>query len=252
MAPINTPNGNKVEEIVLPDGDTATEVIAPDGSAVFSAPPGTGMFQSPVYQYLISEYTGSDGDSPFDLPEVIAGNDATAVNSPAYVEDKSGFSASEYDGTDDAHEFTDPENALPTGAGAISVAALIYLNNQGGGVVGYGGAQNNNLDSFVLLTDPLEINVFFGNSITGSTTVPTGQWVTVGCRLDSNGNGDVFFDGNTDGSGSTTVDFTDTSGRIASTTNNSSYLDGFVADVVVSNVSEPKSAFSDYHQSRLG
>jgi hypothetical protein len=57
MAPINTPNGNEVSEIILPNGNTASEVIAPDGTQVFGATPDS----------VVSRPNDDSSDSRSDL-----------------------------------------------------------------------------------------------------------------------------------------------------------------------------------------
>ena len=39
MAPIYTPDGTEVSEVVLPDGSTASEVVGPDGNTLASFGP---------------------------------------------------------------------------------------------------------------------------------------------------------------------------------------------------------------------
>jgi hypothetical protein len=91
MAPINTPNGNEVSEIVLPNGNTASEVIAPDGSTVFSAIPDSAIHQWPFSQ--------GSGSTAYDD---IGSNDGSITGatwqSDSYAE--GGYELS-FDGTDD-------------------------------------------------------------------------------------------------------------------------------------------------------
>jgi len=90
MAPINTPNGNEVSEIVLPNGNPASEVIAPDGTQVFGAIPDSvvdnfedadanprGVYES---NDTISDfYTGDTGS--FDRTTSNAVEGSTALKS---------------------------------------------------------------------------------------------------------------------------------------------------------------------------
>ena len=76
MAPIVTPDGTEVEEVILPDGSEASEVIAPDGTVVFDAIPDNvvayGGRDDNTYVHDVS-----DGSLVQTLTE--AGNDVRAV-----------------------------------------------------------------------------------------------------------------------------------------------------------------------------
>ena len=74
MAPIFTPDGAEVEEVILPDGSAAAEVIAPDGTVVFDGIPddrihqweyteGAGTETADVIGSLDLDYTGLDWGS---------------------------------------------------------------------------------------------------------------------------------------------------------------------------------------------
>jgi len=108
MAPIFTPDGAEVSEVILPDGASASAVIAPDGSAVFSAIPDSDLTQYTVTQldaaslsvssasaYSVGDIGANDRDriykqyagklSPFRISFTLDVTSATADNAHFHI-----------------------------------------------------------------------------------------------------------------------------------------------------------------------
>jgi len=87
---------------------------------------------------------------------------------------------------------------------------------------------------------------------TATATYSTGSWITVGGKLDADGSA-AAFGGN---KGTTTVsslNLQDQSQSFAyQAINNSSYFDGFIYEILLSNGFEADQNSSDYHTDRLG
>ena len=220
---------------------------------VGAAIPDSGMFQSPIYQFWAGAYEGSDQDSPFDYPEVLAElPDATAAGAPIFNSDQAGFAAGEYDGVDDGHDIS-PDAQLPTGDDPWTLVALVYVRDGSGsnGAIGWG---NNAVDESMLLRvrdGDAEQNVW-GQNLIGDS-VPTEDWVSLAGTYDGS-TLEVLSQGSLDNSTSLSdLNIQDENHSLAyRSANNDAFLDGFVAEVIVSDVAEPEQAFSDYHQDRLG
>ena len=216
-----------------------------------SAIPDSQMFQSPVYQFWAGVYGGNDGDSPFDFPESLEGNDAVAQDSPKFVEDLDGFSASEYDGSG-GHRYSDDDNFVGEGQQAVSFASLVYYPDlDDGAIAGYGNRDSEE-DSLLLRysSGGIEINVFFGDDVQATADVPENEWVTIGASIDLSSNVDLYFNGDNIGSGSTNHSFDGAVGWIGES-DGSVNLTGNIAELVVSNEAEADSSFADYHTDRL-
>ena len=84
MAPIVTPDGTEVEEVILPDGSEAVEVIAPDGTVVFEGPiPDSGEDHQYVADGFDDPWLDRIGDADmqvFGLSASTFGNGETSVS----------------------------------------------------------------------------------------------------------------------------------------------------------------------------
>ena len=100
MAPIFTPDGTEVEEVILPDGSEASEVIAPDGTVVFEdAIPDSEADQKLVHRWVLDDVNGMVEDS-------IANADGTNNGVTSVSGDWAGGSAGDGDGVGDYIETT--------------------------------------------------------------------------------------------------------------------------------------------------
>jgi len=219
-----------------------------------SAIPDSGMFQSPIYQFWAGEADESDGTSGFGFPEVLAGlSDASASGGPIYREDQAGFAAGEYDGVDDGHDFT-PDADLPTGDDPWSFAALAYIRDGSGtnGIVGWGASGADDQSMLLRVNGGDAEQIVWGTAVTGDP-VPTGEWITLGGTYDGS-TMEVLSQGSLDNSTSISgLNIQDQDHALAyRPSNNDAFLDGFLSEVIVSDVAETESAFSDFHNDRLG
>lgn len=232
-------------------------VVSSSGVAqtILSSTPDTSMFQSPIYQFWAGDYGGSDGDSPVPFPEVLAGlSDASAAGGPTYNADYNGLEVIDYDGTDDAHDWT-ADGQLPTASDAqVSIFVVFYTttNSSFQRLSGYGtddvGATLYNDGSYALQTGG-------GNDVTGGS-YPTNQLDTMGITYDV-GTGDVEVYGGGSSTavatGSTSAALGDSNhGHARRASNNDLYLSGGIAEIVYCDVLESGSAYADFHTDRLG
>jgi hypothetical protein len=74
--PIFTPDGSKVNEIVLPDGEKASEVVAPDGSVVFEDPIRRSGIIDSFEDGNLDEYTLTRGGASIVSSPVFDGSKA--------------------------------------------------------------------------------------------------------------------------------------------------------------------------------
>ena len=216
--------------------------------------PDSGMFQSLIYQYWAGAYNGTDGDSPFNLPEVLTDSTATAVGAPVFRADQAGFAAAEYDGTDDGHDALTGQ--LPTGAVSVSFAALVYVPTaHTGRVFAYGDGSDGGSALMAVRDDNTVEATVPGGSYSFATggSYPTGEWMTIGASFDTD-TADAVLNGSfvaTDGGSQYNIS-NQSAGIAYSGFDTSFWFDGFVSEVVISNAAEPEQAFSDYHTNRLG
>lgn len=244
--------------------------MAPIGSALRTvsseawrdAIPDSGVFQSPIYQFWAGEIEASDGTSPVDFPEVLGGlSDATAVGGPTYRNNQSGFETAEYDGTEDAHDFT-ADSQMPTGNSEVSVACLIYIDSfpsSGASNIFWfgteqGGTENDALDLRLISSGSIEWNIWGDPSPISWSGASAGGWITVGGSYGgSDGGLTIYGNGSSIESGSAGADIVGPDGSIGYRyTSGDRHGDIFVAEVVVSDTEEPAQSFSDYHSDRLG
>lgn len=217
--------------------------------------PDSGMFQSPIYQFWAGGLDETDGTGSVPYPEVLADlPDATAVGGPIYRADQSGFEAVEYDGVDDGHDWS-PDSNIPTGSDSFSWAALAYLqdtdnNNQ---FIGYGDFFNAGESNLLNTTgENLRHDLGGGESLSGGSTLPTGEFITVGVSYDGSTR-TLYFNGSQDGSDNPpTPSVTDEMHTIGYRSNGSLYTDGFITEIILSDSAESDTAYSDYHNDRLG
>jgi hypothetical protein len=221
------------------------------------------MFQSPVYRFFAGTADESDGTSGFGYPEELADlSDATAVGDPIFqtnVSDGNGdsFAAGEYDGVDDGHNYAS-DSLLPTGSEPFTIAALCFVQSGTGthriANWGNGNSGNGTGDGVGLrLRDgSAEISCFnVGKISTGSNL--EGEWITVAGTVDTNSDVTVYENGGNSATGSLNYNLSQSQeslgyNRRAST----DHLDGYIAEVIISDVEESNSAISDYHTDRLG
>ena len=250
MAPIRKGDGTPLE---IPG---VSEVRAGDGRVFFEgdAIPDIGMFQSPIYQFWPGEYEGDDGDSPFELPEVLAGlADASAEGDPTYREDFNGFETADLDGTDDAFEW-DPDSQIPLGDDPHSIVALFYPRDDSSGdqnIIGWGTDNADEITEFRIRDGNINHHVWEGDVSGGS--INTNEWNTAGLSYDGNTT-ELYLNGSfsndRDFGSLSVVDQNHAIGFRSFRTEN--YLDAGVAEIIVSDVAEPASTFNDFHEDRLG
>lgn len=259
---VNTPYPVKVDgDFVYTLTANGADVtgIQVNGQAVLGAPviPDSGMFQSPLYQYtVVAGLNAADGGTASNWTEQLAGaGDATAVGSPIYRSDQSGFEAVEYDGADDGHNFAS-DGQLPTGADPVSVAMTVYVKTlkDFNCIFSYGNS-NAGGAAQLLLNSSGEVRPDLpGEGYNSGGSFSTGNWITVGASFsDSQLTG--FLNGSqvvTD----TPVDplnLTDENRSLAYRANNSDFFsDIYIYDAVICAADESEQAFSDYHTDRLG
>ena len=120
MAPIFTPDGTEVEEVILPDGSEAFEVIAPDGTVVFEGIPDSD------HQWLWDEGQGES------LVDNIGDADATREGA-TWSEDTNAVGGwwLEFDGSDN---YVDLPIIDELDGGQFSIAITVYTDtiNQDG------------------------------------------------------------------------------------------------------------------------
>lgn len=252
--PINI-DGTQVNGITI-DGTNVSEVTV-DGDVVFSvsAIPDTSMFSSPIYQWTVTEgLSVSDGQTADNWTEQLAGiGDATAVDTPTYRSDTSGRASVDYDGTNDAHNFS-PDNALPTGSEPVSLAATVYLrSDHPGTILSYGDGSDGLELKFGVRSGGTFFNSF-GNVIDiRAGDHPLDQWITLGYSTDNSDSAEAYINGSsvgTDTPGS--MNLQDTNHGIGYRRNNATaYLDGYIYDVVLCDAEESDQAFTDYSNNRI-
>jgi len=225
--------------------------------AEVSAIPDNSMFQDPIYQFWGGLIDSSDGESPVDYPEGLAGlADASAVGSPTYRADQNGFAAVEYDpddGDDDGHDWT-PDSQLPTGGSAVSGVMLVYLDSsQDHALLSWGSSNSGEGFHFGVDSNNNPILALFGLSNTfGSTSASTGQWITLGFTL-SDGSTEIYLNGVSDATGSQSVNIQDDNHSIGYRRPiGDLHSDAFIAELIICAGDESEQAFSDYHSNRLG
>lgn len=236
------------------DGSRQFPSLHTISSQLYPPIPDNGMFQSPIYQYWAGSYRGSDGDSGFAYPEVVTGSSASNVGGPTFRIDQSGFSAAEYDGSNDGHDAL--TGALPTGAVQVSFAALVYVpSSHTGRVFAYGSGNNGESILLGVRNDNTVEATVLGSSYSFATggTYPTGEWMTIGASFDTD-TADAVLNGAfvATNSGNNYNISNQTAGIGYSGFESSFWFNGYVAEVIVSNASEPEQAFNDYHNDRLG
>ena len=224
--------------------------------------PDSDIFQNPIYRFGYWEVNESDGTSPFDLPEVIAGlSDATAVGGPTYNTDQEGTAAGEYDGVDDGHDVS-ADSQHPSGNEDISVAALVYPRNatdeQNIYTYGDSGEPGIRIESGIIDGEVSMGGVGSGFPLAQGGTVPTDEWITMGGLTDSNTaemsavlNGSFVATDSNDES-----DVTDDNHSIAYNASiDGSYANVFIGDMIICDGTESEAAFQEYHDEwmqRLG
>jgi len=227
------------------DGPTATISAA-------TAIPDSGMFQSPIYQWSVTQLSGVNDGDIIDFPEVLGGlSDATAVNDPVYRSDQGGYPAVEYGGSNDGHDWS-PDSQFPTGTEPFSVAVTMWLQGSDEETMYNVGNITTNAGNAIALSvrsGNLEW-VGEGDNLVGSS-IPTGQLVTVGARSDGS-NRKIYNNGSPDGNDSVSVNLDSVAHALGYRRGrDTGYLDGFLIDVIVCDVSESDQAFSDYHDDRV-
>lgn len=231
-------------------GGTTDFQLTFDSAQFVSGMPGTGMFQSPIYQFWAGGYDGSGGDNaPF--PEVLSSlSDATISNGdPVYRPDyqSTGNPALEYDGAsdgdEDGHSVTADSN-FPSSGGSISVFATFYATSADGGIFKFGS------DPAVmsLISGEYGIENGGGNSVTVGT-VATDTVTTMGVTYDdSTGNAEVFADNSDLIDGSTSLSFASDL-EIGRRAGIRPYSGGLI-DIVVCDTIETFSSYQSYHSDR--
>jgi len=180
MAPIFTPDGAEVSEVILPDGATASEVVAPDGSTVFSAIPDSGTNQW--------KHSAGSGTT---LSDSIGNINGTINGATWQTGVGAGNAYLDYDGVDD---FTD--------LGSASQTAFKHFTEQGQGTwfmwinpdsVSSGQVAGNSfaltVTGFGVRLDSGQLDVFVGNgsdAISRATggSISTGSWQPVAFTMD--------------------------------------------------------------------
>jgi len=232
-----------------------------DGSEI-SAIPDVGVWDSPIYQWTAQAGIGvNDGDEASNWEDQLARITATAVGSPTYRENQSGFEAVEYgsDGGEDGHNWSS-NNSLPTGDDARSVVCLVYHPSISGTQTstGFGDMSGDGTEFYLR---PVDSGGSPKAQLRGSdfdfkanTTLTADEWQTVGLRYDGSGEATIFVNGNNDASNTfsqlSTPDANHSIGYERDGPNN--YYDGFIAEILWSDIAETDQAFSDYHNDRLG
>jgi hypothetical protein len=172
MAPINTPNGNEVSEIVLPNGNPASEVIAPDGTQVFGAIPDSGD-----HQWYVDEGSGATlNDSVGSVSATI--NGATWEADSAAV----GGQRLSHDGIDDYWE-TDSSLQLDSATifGWVRPADFTSFSNQ---FASWGSDINGSGSGFYIDTEDTEgeILVAANDNDNGSVQISNVPFVNINER----------------------------------------------------------------------
>lgn len=212
---------------------------------VTSAIPDVSMFQSPIYQWYAGSYGGFEGDVP-PFPEELGGlSDATASGGPTYQENyqSTGKDMIEYDGTDDFHDA--PVDSQFGNSSQFSVFVTYYaLDTNDMSFVGGGGSP------FELgyFSSNYHFGSFDGNSLTGGTPSANVIDTMGGTYDDSDGSIVLYANGSQITSGSSTIVIDTTNWTLGE--EGGRYTDGGIFEVVVSDVVESSTAYSDYHSDR--
>ena len=243
MAPIRKGDGTPLE---IPG---VSEVRSGDGRVFFDAIPDSGMFQDPIYQWW-----GAAGVDNTDWTDQLAEITASAVGSPNNQE-IDGFEAWDYDGVDDAHNWSS-DSQFPTGGEDVSVAALVQLKDASDRhtITWWGDDNNHERIQFRFDDANVEAAIRGEPFASGSTTVSTNEYVTVGFSLSNDPDLRVYLNGSEDASATDgDVNVQDTNHAIGyDRANSSDFGEINVAEVIVSSAQETEQAFSDYHNDRLG
>ena len=232
-------------------------------SVGIAAIPDTEMFDSPILQFWSGNGIGvSDGEfvNQWDdsLDDLTASAETTDDN--ILREDKSGEPAVEI-GDDGGFNFTPTD--FPSGNEPFSVAVLIWMDavedNQ---TIAQQGADNpDELWSFRVRDGNLQSFIFGDSAQEGSTTVPTGQFITAGFVYDPDkteySNDEILLlngsvDASRDTSQNPNIDDNNHSFGWGQARDDPALKDGFVVETLYSNAPESEQAFSDYHEDRIG
>ena len=207
-----------------------------------------------LYRWNGVEIGVSDGTSPFNWPESIAGlDDADAIGEPTFRSDQGGVPASEYDGTDDAHGAT-PNGNAPEGSEDISVFVTAWFNSIDDHAV-FDESGNDSEGFHLGIRDDGDVIVVAegGANPTAGVSVDTGEWVTLGVSFNaSNNDGEAFYNGSGGGRESgTDIDLSGSLYEFARRRGSEWYHDGYLFDVTVADADEPESVHSDYHNNMM-
>ena len=224
-----------------------------DGSEV-RAIPDTSMLQSPIYQFWAGGLDVADGTTGVTIPEQIAGlSDPTPQNSPTFRADQSGFAAVDYHAQDNDYHTWEPDANLPTGDSPYTVLCTVYFkdNDSTDNLGGWGNDGSTDQSTRFRNSNGTPEAFIWGSVAEGSSTVPTGQWTTLGMRYDQS-NLDVIFAGAQDGSTSVTgANIQDQDHTIAANHGGGNAANVFLYEWIVSDTAESDTEISEYHNDRI-
>jgi len=225
-------------------------------AGTFSAIPDTSMFQSPIYQWYAGLIDASDGTSPIDYPEGLAGlNDATAVGSPTFRESDLSKPAVEYDpndGDNDGHDWT-PDSDLPTGDSQFSIFGLVQVPSDNTAMLTTWGNDSTDESAFLRTNgDGTVQGGHWANNVKTSGTITTGTLQTIGVSYDQSQtqvgiNGS--FDNSISQSGANVQNQNHSLGYRG--IRNDQYFDGYIVEAIVCDVGESDTVFTNYHNDRI-
>jgi len=233
------------------DGQDVQEITV-DGQTVFIASRDISMFSSPIIRFDAEAVTAPNNTSPVDFPETLGGtSDATPVDNPIFRANQSGKPAIEYDGSDDGHNWTASGN-VPTANDSFSWAVLIYLNGPESQIVSFGNNSNNEKNAFVTVSGGNEFrHFFFNNDLDSGSNIPLSQWITLGISYDGTTR-EMFVNGSLVNSDTpSTPNVQDTNGAIGYLPGIGQTLDGYISEIILSDVAESASSFSSYDNDRI-
>jgi hypothetical protein len=237
--------------------------ITVDGDEVYAAPPfDISMFDSPVHHFDARAMQAADGTVGLNFPETISGlADATPIGSPTYHADVNGFPAFEYDGNTDYHEWQiGPET--PVGSEYFTIAALFKPAGDGGDVWSFGNTNTGEANILSVASNAFATifeHDFYNDKFLILPTIMAswgvGDWATVAIRWGIEQGGDpptrqFFLNGSPLAVDTASPNVTDGFTPKIGTGPNNGTFNGYIAEIVVSDVSEDNATVAAYHSNR--
>jgi len=255
MSPPIDIDGSEIQEATIDGQDVSEITIDGQQAADLIGIPDTSMFQNPIYQWTAQAGIGvSDGSEASSWDDQLASLTASSVGNPLFRADQAGFEAVEYDGSDDAHNYTSNADA-PTGQSALSFAALVYINDVtvNNSIASYGPINDSEGFELSIEDGNVRADLFF-QGLAESGNPSANAWLTVGGSLGTDGTVKAYLNGSsvaTDDQGNPNLTQSNESLGYRRP-DNSRHLNGFIAEVIVCAAEESSQAFSDYDTDRLG